>query len=117
MSVFGPYPARVDSVHDGDTCSLTIDLGFGMEAVSHDLDGHAQLSCRIFGINAPELSTDAGKAARDFAQTLLPVGARVTVVSHSWDKYGGRFDGSITLPDGRDFAKVMLDTGHAVPMP
>jgi endonuclease YncB( thermonuclease family) len=35
------------------------------------------------------------------------------VTSHGWDKFGGRFDGSITLADGRDFAQVMLSTGHA----
>ena len=112
--MFGPYPGRVDYVHDGDTVGVTLDLGFGYQAASRDLDGRAQLSCRVFGINAPELSTDAGKMALAFAQRLLPVGGRVTVVSHGWDKYGGRFDGTITLPDGRDFAQAMLESGHAV---
>lgn len=104
---YGPYRATVIKVHDGDTATLQIDLGFGLTQV---------LNCRMFGINAPELSTDAGKQARDFAQTLLTLGMLVTVVSHGWDKYGGRFDGSVTLPDGRDFSQVMLDTGHAVKM-
>lgn len=34
----------------------------------------------------------------------------------SRSKYGGRFDGTVTLADGRDFAAVMVATGHAVPM-
>ena len=108
MTVYGPDPATVIDVHDGDTTNLMIDLGYGLQI---------RLACRVFGINAPELSTDAGKAARDFAHTLLTPGMAVHVTSHGWDKYGGRFDGSIILPDGRDFATVMLDSGHAVPMP
>jgi endonuclease YncB( thermonuclease family) len=67
-------------------------------------------------INAPELSTDAGKAALAFAETLLSVGMRVTTTSFGWDKYGGRYDGAIVLPDGRDFAQVMLDNNQAVPV-
>ncbi len=40
----------------------------------------------------------------------------VTAVSHSWDKYGGRWDGTLTLPDGSDFAALMLASGNAVAM-
>jgi endonuclease YncB( thermonuclease family) len=111
---YGPYAARVDSLHDGDTVSLTIDLGFDFQIASHGIDGTPRLSCRVFGINAPELSTDAGKAALAYAQTLLPVATMVQVVSHGYDKYGGRFDGSITLPDGTDFGTAMIASGHAV---
>ena len=103
--MFGPYPAKVDSWHDGDTCHMSIDLGFGLGA---------WLSCRVYGINAPELNTQAGKDARDYARQICPDGTTVTVVSHGWDKYGGRFDGQILLPDASDFAKAMLDAGHAV---
>lgn len=112
--MFGPYPAVVRDWHDGDTVHVDVDLGFSMFAVSHDLDGHPILSCRIFGINAPELGTPEGREALAYALTVCPPGTRVTVMSHGWDKYGGRFDGSIALPDGSDFASLMLDTGHAV---
>lgn len=111
---FGPYPARVDLVHDGDTIYLTIDLGFDHQIDSHGIDGTPRLACRVYGINAPELSTQAGKDALAYAQTLLPVGTTVAVVSHGWDKYGGRFDGSILLPDGTDFGAQMIASGHAV---
>jgi endonuclease YncB( thermonuclease family) len=97
-----------------DTIHLDLDLGFGFQLDSHDLDGKPVLSCRVFGINAPELATAAGKVALAYAQTLLKPGDRVTVVSHGYDKYGGRFDGSITLADGRDFAAMMLAAGQAV---
>ena len=103
---FGPYRGTVDVVHDGDTVHVRLDVGF-------DLNVYTRV--RIDGINAPELSTQAGKQARDFAQTLLKPGDAVEVVSFGWDKYGGRIDGSIKMPDGRDFAQTMLDSGHAKP--
>ena len=114
MSTFGPYPARVDRVIDGDTALLTIDLGFDHFVPGQDLDGKTRMACRVYGINSPELSTDAGKAARDYAMTLLPVGTRCTVVSHGYDKYGGRWDGDIHLPDGSSFGQRMIDAGFAV---
>ena len=109
MTTFGPYPATVLSWHDGDTCHLDIDLGFAVHLIS-------QPSCRIFGINAPELSTDAGKASLAYVTALCPPGTKVMVTSHGWDKYGGRFDGSIVLPSGSDLASVMLAAGQAVPL-
>jgi hypothetical protein len=99
------------------TVYLSIDLGFDHLISSHGLDGTPRLACRVFGINAPELSTPAGKDALAFAQTLLPAGATVKVVSYGWDKFGGRFDGSIQLADGRDFGSEMLAAGHAVRYP
>ena len=113
---YGPYPAIVRDWHDGDTCHVDLDLGFGVFEFSHDLDGKPVLSCRIFGINAPELATDAGKQSLAYAVALCPPNTRVTVTSHGWDKYGGRFDGSIVLPDGTDFAARMLAAGMAVPL-
>lgn len=97
-------PAAVDRLVDGDTVRLALDLGW-----------HIQLTdnVRIAHINAPELSTPAGLAARDYAATLLPAGAQVMFTSHSRDKYG-RCLGDLQLPDGRDFATEMLIAGHAV---
>jgi endonuclease YncB( thermonuclease family) len=106
VTTFGPYAGIVDSVHDGDTVHVKLDLGFDLTVYSR---------VRVFGINAPELSTPEGKTARDFAKSLLPVGTAVHVLSHGWDKYGGRVDGEITLPDGSSFATAMLNSGNAVP--
>jgi endonuclease YncB( thermonuclease family) len=111
---YGPYPGVVRDLHDGDTIHVDLDLGFGVQLDSHDLDGKPVISCRVFGSNAPELSTAAGKAALAYGQTLLKSGDHVTVVSHGYDKYGGRFDGAITLADGSDFAAQMIAAGHAV---
>lgn len=112
--MFGPYPALVLDWHDADTCHLGIDLGFSTFLYGRDLDGKPLLSCRIFGVNAPELSTAAGKDALAFTLKLCPPGTRVTVVSHGYDKFA-RFDGSLTLPNGTDYAAVLLQAGHAVP--
>lgn len=113
-TTFGPFPARVAKVQDGDSIILDIDLGFDHLISGQDFDGKTRLSCRIKGINAPELSTAEGKTAAAYAADLLPVGSRCIVTSFGWDKYGGRFDGSITLLDGRDFGMAMLDAGQAV---
>lgn len=115
MTTFGPYPARVVEVYDGDTTVFDLDLGFGVRLPGVTWSGKRQWACRVFGINAPELNTDAGKAARDYAQTVLVVGDICAVTSHGWDAYSGRFDGEITLPNGDDFATRMIAAGHAVP--
>jgi endonuclease YncB( thermonuclease family) len=115
VTAYGPYPALLLDWHDGDTCHLNVDVGFGIILSAYSTGGRPVLSCRVFGINAPELNTEAGRAALAYAAQLCPPGTRVMVVSHGWDKYGGRFDGTLTLPDGRDYAAEMLAAGQAVP--
>ena len=106
---FGPYKGTVDVVHDGDTVYVKLDVGF-------DLTVYTRV--RVFGINAPELSTPKGKAARDFAKALLKPGDPVQVVSHGWDKFGGRIDGTIEFGGDipHDYAQAMIDAGHALPL-
>ena len=104
---YGPYPATIAEWHDGDTCRMVIDLGFGLAM---------HLSCRCYGINAPELSSGKpGADATAAARALAPEGSQVTVLSHNWDKYGGRFLGEIRLAGGRSFAEEMISGGHARP--
>lgn len=114
---FGPYRGRVVAIHDGDTLTFELDLGFGHIAGGLDWHGVPRLSCRVFGINAPELRTQAGKDALVFIRSVVQLGDVCEVVSHGWDKYGGRFDGVVFLPDGRSLGQVMIDAGHAVPLP
>jgi micrococcal nuclease len=101
---FGPYRGIVDLVVDGDTVNARLDVGFDLTVYSR---------IRVNGINAPETSTPAGKEAREFARTLLPAGTTVMVTSLGWDKYGGRIEGRIAMPDGTDFAEAMVAAGHA----
>lgn len=114
MDEYGPYVGVLLDWHDGDTCHVDLDLGFGFELRAYNLEGKPRISCRIFGINSPELKTDEGKAALAYANSICPPGTPVTVVSHGWDKYGARFDGSIKLPKGDDFSTLMLEANHAV---
>lgn len=89
---------------------LTLQLGWHITLTTR---------CRVAGINAPELSTDEGIAARAWAVGALPLGIEVTFVSHSLDKYG-RPLGSISMTSEQgqvyDYASEILDAGHAVPM-
>lgn len=98
-------PATVQRVIDGDTCELLLDLGWRVTY---------RANARIIGVNAPEVSTAEGRAARDWARNLLPAGTTVTFTSKSLDKYG-RPLGSVILPDGRDYATALLEAGHAAP--
>lgn len=104
--VFGPYPAVVLSIHDGDTLRLSLDLGFDLSFA---------INARVYGINAPELSTSEGKAALAYVQTLVKPGDKLDALSHGWDKYGGRFDATLTLQDGRELGVAMIAAGQAKP--
>jgi endonuclease YncB( thermonuclease family) len=99
------YAATVVSVHDGDTLTRDVDLGFW---------AHFRMPCRIAGINAPELKAPGGVEARDTLAALCPPGSPLTVVSVKPDKYGGRFDGVPCLPDGRVVGDVLIEAGVAV---
>lgn len=87
--------AVVERVVDGDTVSLTFDLGFGVQ-----LEGqHVRLVGAASGVarwfNAPEsrgpLATEAGRAATEALRELLPEGQPVVVETFKGpgsDKYG-----------------------------
>lgn len=99
-------PCIVVSVTDGDSVWVDADLGWHLTL---------RTPVRVAHINAPETSTDAGKAARDYARLILPVGRHLILTSHSLDKYG-RSLGTLTFAtDGMDYGALMIDAGHAVP--
>lgn len=128
-ATFGPYPAKVVAIHDGDTIDVALvlvasrahrkiadaDLGFNVHLVDRQGVALERQSVRLYGCNAAELSTPAGKAALAFLETVLHVGDTITLLSRGWDKYGGRIDGQITLADGRDLTQVMIGANQAAP--
>lgn len=121
MTVYGPVRARVVAWHDGDTCRMDLDLGWGEYVLgSNPIDGSSNMACRLIsgsgkGIDAPELKNPpAGPAALAKAAELCPPGTLVQVRSWRWDAYNRRFDGSIQLPDGGDLADAMVAAGCAV---
>ena len=56
------YQAKLFQVIDGDTVDLLIDLGFGV---------HVRERCRLYGIDAPEMPSEAGKAAKAYLELLI----------------------------------------------
>jgi micrococcal nuclease len=104
------YQAVIVSVHDGDTVRADVDLGFSLTWRAMDL--------RLYGINAPELSTPAGAPARD-ALIGQVLGKRLTIrtVKDRTEKFG-RYLATLLVPqpDGTllDVNQWMVTSGHAV---
>jgi endonuclease YncB( thermonuclease family) len=98
------YPVAVVRVVDGDSVLVDVDLGFWMTA---------RLSCRLALCNAIELGQPGGPQAKAHLAGLLPEGTVTTVRSVGVDKYAGRFDGWLALPDGQDASSVMIAAGYA----
>jgi endonuclease YncB( thermonuclease family) len=130
MSVTRPMPAdlrcyraSVLSTHDGDTFTGRLEL---LPNLFHE--GRVRLA----RCNAPELGTDAGKAAAAFTAAWLngspwPINAALQwrATAPAWpliirviayDNYG-RVLGEVFRPlDGRNLSDDLLASQHAVPM-
>lgn len=78
------YRAHIVDVHDGDTCTADIDLGFGIWMRRQKL--------RLYGINTPELRGERsveGIAARDRVRELiLNRDVIIETVHDRTEKYG-----------------------------
>jgi micrococcal nuclease len=109
---FGPYNrVTVLEVHDGDTLTVVVDLGFSISVTEQ---------IRIYGINAPELSKGTpedrakGIAARDFLRSMLPVGTAVGLrTTPAQTRTFTRYVGTITR-GGMDVAGAMVAAGQAI---
>ena len=108
MTVRDPWirAGIVTAVTDGDSCKVTLDLGF---RVWHDT------RIRLLGVDAPERGEVGWGEARAYLGSLLPPGLAVTVRTQGPDKYGDRWLGDVILADGTSVAVAMLAAGHAVP--
>jgi endonuclease YncB( thermonuclease family) len=82
------YRATVVDVHDGDTFTADIDLGFNI-AIRYRV--------RLAGCNAIELNQPGGYEARAHLLTLIPVGSVCQINSVQFDKYGGRIDAYVVV--------------------
>lgn len=98
------FAATLLRVIDGDTIRASVDLGF---RITRDI------GLRLEGIDAPEMSTDAGKAARAALVDLLPVGTPLVVQTYrdpgAWDRYTATVWAGEVNVNG-----WLVDNGHAV---
>jgi len=104
------YRASIVDVHDGDTMHVEVDLG---------LDIGTRLTVRLYGLNAPELSTPEGRAALEWVNQWVAAHASSgvivlrTIKDHR-EKYG-RYLGIILSPDGmRNLNEDLIAAGQAV---
>lgn len=103
------YAARLVRVVDADTWIFDIDLG--MRVWMHSV------SVRAKGVNAPEMSTDEGRAARGWVVSWFAAHCpeqRFTLhtVLDRQDKYG-RVLGTVVAPDGHVLNDDLVVFGHA----
>lgn len=99
------YPATVAHLTDADTFAARIDMGGPLAYCN---------AVRLQHVNAPEKNTAEGQAALVWAERVLTRGLPITVVASKLEKYG-RLLGTVLLPDGHDYARALVDAGHAVP--
>jgi len=110
------YPARVESVIDGDTIWAVIDCGF---------DTFVREKLRFHKIDTPELGTAPGEKARRYVRRVLKASPRIVVRTHSYDKYARYLADIFYLPgvssyericsDGLYLNQELLDRGLAQP--
>jgi micrococcal nuclease len=110
------FQAIVLRVIDGDTVRVHVEAWKGSPV--------EDVSVRVRGIDTPESHAPPGKcpaevklgrAAAVFGHTLTMAGDVVQLKDVWNDKYGGRVDAVLLLPDGRDWGQIMLSTKHAAP--
>lgn len=102
-------PATVIRIVDGDTIVANLDLGWHIRLEQY---------IRFEGVNTPEMNTDEGKSAKEYIQSLIKPGDKVSIVSKeilgATGKYG-RVLATVHTEDGCDLVQLLLKTGHGVP--
>jgi len=106
------YTAQVQSVYDGDTCRVDIDLGLGIWLRNEKL--------RLVRINAPEMTgpeKPKGEASRDFLRELID--GRKVIIETVKDRRGkyGRYLAEIWVNENGGWVNVndtLVLAGHAI---
>lgn len=99
------YSVTINRIIDGDTVVARLDLGLGINITQN---------VRLVGIDAPELHTDEGKAARAWLcdHILYRVVNMDIDNHHSHDKYGRLL--GVILVDKLNINQEMIRLGYAV---
>ncbi len=110
--VANAVPAVVDYHFDGDTFSAGVML---------DADVEITVRVRLINIDTPEMNGKCvaekvmAQNARELLATLIPRGTTIELQNIKDDKYLGRINANVILPDGRDLGRIMIDSGLARP--
>lgn len=105
-------PAEVEYVIDGDTFAAVVKIEDDIGIPVH---------VRLINNDTPELKGACAKEiemanqAKDVLANLLPVGFVVDLQNIQDDKYLGRIDANVVLPDGRDVGEILIQEGLARP--
>jgi endonuclease YncB( thermonuclease family) len=91
------YPARVESVIDGDTIWAAIDCGF---------DTFIRAKLRFRGIDTPELGTPEGDKVRQYVRRALKTCPRIVVQTHKYDKYARYLSDIFYLPGSKNADRI-----------
>ena len=103
-------PAVVDYVLDGDTFAASVNVAPDI-AIS--------VRVRLINVDTPELKgecefeIDLAQQAKQRLAAVLPLGAKIDLQNIKDDKYLGRIDANVILPDGRDLGDVLVQDGLA----
>lgn len=102
-------PCTFASAHDGDTFRVHVPLDAGIPGLPWTPD------IRLAHVNAPELSTDLGKAAYAKLLEWFTKVTTFTLLIYGPDKYG-RTVADVQLSNGQYLSDFMLTTEGTVPM-
>ncbi len=110
------YVSQYIACHDGDTCTFSLTLEDEMKDVGLNITRRTstlyRTPVRLCGINAPELDTPAGPAAKKALTAWLSAAKEVTVETFGLDKYG-RVLGRI-YADGVNLNERLIKESFAV---
>lgn len=99
------YKATLLSVYDGDTVTVSVDLGMHVSV---------RAPLRLVGIDAPEMGTDAGRAAKEHLRGLCAPPLVIRTYKDPGDKYG-RWLATVVNGQGVNVNAQMVEDGHAKP--
>ncbi len=101
------YTATIRKVVDGDTLDVALAVAPGY---TH------QLKLRLRGLDCPEISTTAGRAAKAFVDALLRVGDEVLISTTKPDKYD-RYLADVFIRQSRAESLELRDRSDSVSQP
>lgn len=104
------YKATLISVYDGDTITVSVELGFHISQI---------MSVRLAKINAPEIrgeSKEVGQKSLAFLQKTLTIGKPLRLVTYKdgREKYGRYLAEVFTDDNPLSVNDQMVNSGHAV---